>query len=162
MGDMAMKNILVSVVALGALSACANVQYAAPQSVKTMQSISVPGAHTLGPYSQAIRAGDFVYLSGVIAFDAKAGKFAEAKIGPQTHQVFANMKAVLAAAGLGLDDVVKTTVFLKNPKDFAPMNVIYGEYFSTHKPARSSTPGVDWGRPDILIEIDAVAYATQR
>ncbi|PHS28318.1 MAG: deaminase [Robiginitomaculum sp.] len=127
-----------------------------------METISVPGGRTLGPYSQAVRAGDYVFLSGIIALNNKTGKFAEAEIEPQTRQVFANLKDVLAAAGLGLDDVVKTTVFLKNPKDFAPMNVIYAEYFKDHKPARSTVPGVDWGRPDLLIEIEAIAYAPRR
>ncbi len=157
-----MKNAIMLGAAALAVTACANVNYHEPAAAAPMQAISVPGAHTLGPYSQAVRAGDYVYLSGVVAFDAKAGKFAEAKIGPQTRQVFANMTAVLAAAGLTLDDVVKTTVFLKNPKDFAPMNKIYGEYFSTHKPARSSVPGVDWGNPGVLIEIEAIAYAPRR
>ncbi len=136
-----------------ALSACVA---PARHGIKT---ITTPGAHVMGPYSQAVRAGDFVFLSGVIAFDAKAGKFVEAKIEPQTRQVFANINEILAAIRLGLDDVVKTTVFLKNPEDFAPMNVVYGEYFNDHKPARSSVPGVDWGNPNVLIEIDVVAYA---
>ena len=131
-----------------------------PQTLPPVpKAINAPGSRALGPYSQAMRAGDYVFLSGVVAFDAKEGKFAPAKIGPQTRQVFANLKTVLAAAGLSLDDVVKTTVYLKNPADFARMNPIYAGYFKDHKPARTTVPGVDWGRPDVLIEIEAVAYA---
>ena len=154
-----MKNTIMLSLAAVSMAACANINDTEPTTSAPLQSISIPGAHTLGPYSQAVRAGDFIFLSGAIAFDAKSGRFAEAKIEPQTRQVFANMIDVLKAAGLGLDDVVKTTVFLKNPKDFAPMNTIYAELFMGHKPARSTVPGVDWGNPGVLIEIEAVAYA---
>jgi len=156
-----MKNIMILGLLTSALTACANVQYTAPAPIAAppLETITVPGAHTLGPYSQAVRAGDYVFLSRVVAFDAKAGKFAKAEIEPQTRQVFANLREVLAAASLGLEDVVKTTVFLKNPKDFAPMNTLYAELFKGHKPARSTVPGVDWGNPGVLIEIEAVAYA---
>jgi 2-iminobutanoate/2-iminopropanoate deaminase len=157
-----MKRMITCALALGALGGCANIEYTAPVIAPVMESISVPGGRTLGPYSQAVRAGDYVFLSGIIALNSKTGKFAAAKIEPQTRQVFANLKDVLAAAGLGLDDVVKTTVFLKDPKDFASMNAVYAEYFKDHKPARSTVPGMDWGRPDLLIEIEVVAYAPRR
>jgi 2-iminobutanoate/2-iminopropanoate deaminase len=154
-----LKTIMTFGLALGLLGGCVSVQNSTPAPTSAIQTIKVPGAHTLGPYSKAIRAGDFVFLSGVIAFDAKAGAFVEATIEPQTRQVFANISQVLAAANLSLNDVVKTTVFLKNPKDFAAMNAVYAEYFLDNKPARSTVPGMDWGRPEILIEIDVVAYA---
>ena len=136
------------------LGACSN----EPQTpVNEITTISVDGMPTLGPYSQAVEANGFVFLSGIVAYDAKAGAFVAADIDTQTRQVFANLKQVLAASGLDLNDVVKTTVFLKNPKDFSRMNEIYAEYFAAHKPARSTVPGVNWGRDDVLIEIEAVA-----
>ncbi len=150
-----MKPYLVLAASL-ALFACAT----PPAAV--LQDITVPGSRSLGPYTQAVRAGDYVFLSGIVAFDAQSGTFAPARIEPQTRQVFANLKTVLAAAGLGLDDVVKTTVYLKNPADFAKMNPVYADYFKGHKPARTTVPGVDWGRPDVLIEIEAIAYAPRR
>ena len=151
-----MKRALALAAAI-ALGACA-----ASAPPPAPQAITVPGARSLGPYAQAVRAGDYVFLSGIVAFDASTGKFAPARIGPQTRQVFANLQAVLAAAGLGLDDVVKTTVYLKNPADFPRMNPIYARYFKGRKPARTTVPGVDWGRPDVLIEIEAIAYAPGR
>jgi 2-iminobutanoate/2-iminopropanoate deaminase len=154
-----LKTIMTFGLTLGLLGGCVSAQNSTPAPTNTMQAIKVPGAHTLGPYSKAVRAGDFVFLSGVVAFDAKAGAFVDAKIEPQTRQVFANISQVLAAANLSLNDVVKTTVFLKDPKDFAPMNKVYAEYFLAHKPARSTVPGMDWDRPEILIEIEVVAYA---
>lgn len=137
--------------------ACTDQPQKSKREIKTITPITVDGMPSLGPYSQAVEANGFVFLSGIVAYDAKAGAFASADIQTQTKQVFANLKQVLAASGLGLDDVVKTTVFLKNPEDFAPMNKIYAEYFTTHKPARSTVPGVNWGRDDVLIEIEAVA-----
>lgn len=136
------------------LGACSDAQQPNINKIKT---ISVEGMPALGPYSQAVEANGFVFLSGIVAFDAKAKSFVAADIDTQTRQVFANLEQVLAASGLDLNDVVKTTVFLKTPKDFTPMNEIYAEYFDTHKPARSTVPGVNWGRDDVLIEIEAVA-----
>ena len=136
------------------LGACSDAPKTTTKEIKT---ISVDGMPSLGPYSQAVEANGFVFLSGIVAFDAKAKSFVAADIDTQTRQVFANLEQVLAASGLDLNDVVKTTVFLKNPKDFAPMNKIYAEYFDAHKPARSTVPGVNWGRDDVLIEIEAVA-----
>lgn len=122
-----------------------------------MDIIKVKGQPTLGPYAPAIRANGFVFLSGIVAYNAQDKAFAPSNIHDQTHQVFSNLKAVLAAADLQLQDVVKVTVYLKNPQDFAPMNTIYATYFDTHKPARTTVPGVDWGRDDVLIEIDVIA-----
>ena len=125
----------------------------------SIKTITADGQPSLGPYSHAVRANGLVFLSGIVAYNAKDKAFAPANIKSQTHQVFANVKSVLAASGSTLDDVVKVTVFLKNPEDFAPMNTIYATYFDGHKPARTTVPGVDWGREDMLIEIDVVAKA---
>jgi reactive intermediate/imine deaminase len=112
----------------------------------------------LGPYAQAVSAGGLVYVSGVIAHDAATGRFAAAEIGAQMRQIFANLDAVLAGAGVRREDVVRTTMFLRNPADMAAANQAYAGYFSAdRKPARTTVPGADWGRPDILVEIDAIA-----
>ncbi len=133
-----------------ALSACT----VAPATSKAINSSAIA---QLGPYSHAVKAGEFVFVSGMIAHD-KATGFAAAEIEPQTHQVFANLIAALNAADLTLENVVKTTIFLKNPADFSGMNEVYSEYFPNDPPARTTVPGVDWGRSDILIEIEAIAY----
>jgi len=129
---------------------CATCQAAAIKVVKD------PHQKALGPYSQATIAGGFLFASGVIAMDPKTGKLAGDTIQAQTRQVFANIRSVLAAAGASLDDVVKVTVFLKNPGDFPAMNEIYSEIFTDYKPARTTVPGVEWG-PGILIEIEVIA-----
>ncbi len=110
----------------------------------------------LGPYTHVVEAGGLVFISGMIAHDKESG-FAVAEIAPQTHQVFTNLTAALEVVGLTLGDVVKTTVYLKNPGDFSAMNEVYETYFTVNPPARTSVPGVDWGRDDILVEIEAVA-----
>ncbi len=93
----------------------------------------------IGPYSQAIDCGSFVFTSGQVPFDPATGVLVEGDITVQTHQVFKNIKAVLAAAGLTMDNVVKTTVFLQNMGDFAAMNAVYAEYFTEGQyPARSA------------------------
>ena len=122
-----------------------------------IKTITVPDMPALGPYSQAVEANGFVFLSGIVAYDAKMGAFVAADIDTQTHQVFANTKQVLAAAGLTLDDVVKVTIFLKNPTNFPRVNELYAEYFPNYKPARSTVPGVDWGRDNVMIEIEMIA-----
>ncbi|WP_298742874.1 Rid family detoxifying hydrolase [uncultured Brevundimonas sp.] len=146
--------------AAAALSACllvagcvASARLPAPPP-RAITGASLPA---LGPYSQAVAAGDFVFISGVVAFDPAAGAFAAADIDSQMRQVFANLDAVLAAAGLTREDVVKTTVFLRDAGDMAAMNRLYGEYFTGFRPARTTVPGADWGRDDLRIEIEAVA-----
>lgn len=125
----------------------------------------LPGATNigtpLGPYSQAVRSGDTVYISGVIAYDASARRFAAGDITAQMQQVFANLDGILVASGLTRGDVVKTTVFLHSAADMAAANQAYAAYFAQgSKPARTMVPGADWGRPDMLVEIEAVAVAT--
>src|SRR5512140_184116 len=101
------------------------------------QIVSSPDAPpAIGPYSQAVIANGFVFLSGQIPIDA-AGKLVEGDIAAQTEQVFKNLSAVLTAAGSGLDRVVKTTVYLKDMDDFAQMNEVYARCFPADKPARA-------------------------
>ena len=110
----------------------------------------------IGPYAQAIKAGNLVYTAGQIPIDPKTGNFVEGGIAAQTRQVLENLKAVLAAAGASLDQAVKATVFLKNMADFAAMNEVYGEYLGGAKPARSTVAVAELPR-GALIEIDLVA-----
>jgi 2-iminobutanoate/2-iminopropanoate deaminase len=114
-----------------------------------------PGA--VGPYSQAIRVGDFVFTAGQVAIDPATGKLVEGGIEEQTRQVLRNIAAVLEAAGSSLDKVVKTTVFLQDMGDFKAMNGVYGRFFADAPPARS-TVAADLAL-GALVEIDAVAIA---
>ncbi len=110
----------------------------------------------VGPYSQAIKAGGFVFAAGQVAIDPATGKLVEGDVKAQTERVLKNLSAVLAAAGTSLDRAVKVTVFLKNISDFAAMNEVYGKFFPTAAPARS-TVGVAGLARDALVEIDVVA-----
>jgi 2-iminobutanoate/2-iminopropanoate deaminase len=102
------------------------------------KAISAPNAVAVGPYSHAVVAGEFVYLSGQTPLDPATGKLAEGDIGAQTEQCFKNLFAVLGAAGLGSDDVVKVNVYLTDMGDFAAMNAVYAKQFSAPYPARST------------------------
>jgi 2-iminobutanoate/2-iminopropanoate deaminase len=110
----------------------------------------------IGPYSQAIKAGGFVFASGQIALDPATGKLIEGDIKAQTERVLKNLTAVLGAAGSSMDRVVRTTVFLKNISDFPAMNEVYGQFFKNEPPSRS-TVGVAALPRDALLEIDVVA-----
>jgi 2-iminobutanoate/2-iminopropanoate deaminase len=112
----------------------------------------------IGPYSQAIRANGFVFASGQIPLDPVTETIVQGGVAEQTHQVLRNLRAVLEAAGSGLQKVVKTTIFLTNLDDFQKINQIYGEYFGEVKPARSTVQVSRLPR-EALIEIDAVALA---
>ncbi|HEX8385426.1 MAG TPA: RidA family protein [Rubricoccaceae bacterium] len=92
----------------------------------------------VGPYSAAVRAGGFVFCSGQTPLDPATGRLVEGDLADQTRRVFANVTAVLSAAGLTLADVVKSTVFLTTMDDFAAMNAVYAEAFGDHRPARST------------------------
>jgi 2-iminobutanoate/2-iminopropanoate deaminase len=119
--------------------------------------IATKGApQPIGPYSQAIRGGGLVFASGQIALDPATGKLVEGDVKVQTERVLKNLSAVLAAAGSGMDRVVRTTVFLKNISDFPAMNEVYGHFFTNAPPARS-TIGVAALPRDALVEIDVVA-----
>jgi 2-iminobutanoate/2-iminopropanoate deaminase len=106
-------------------------------------------------YSQAVKAGGVIYVAGFVAFDA-TGKLVPGEIKEQTRQVMENIKAVLEEAGSSMADVVKTTVYLKDVKDFAGMNEVFKTYFPEDPPCRV-TVGVTLPLPELLIEIDAIA-----
>ncbi|EST51754.1 endoribonuclease L-PSP [Brevibacillus panacihumi W25] len=114
----------------------------------------------IGPYSQAAQVGPFLYASGQIPLRAD-GTLVEGDIVAQTEQVLANIKAVLAEAGGSLNNIVKTTVFIKDMNDFAPMNEIYGKHFGDHKPARSTVEVARLPR-DVKVEIEFVAYLAEK
>ena len=110
----------------------------------------------IGPYSQAIVHGDTVYCSGQIPLDPATGQLVEGGIAEQTARVLENLKAVLDAAGSSLDRVLKTTVFLKDMAEFAPMNEVYGRYFHVNPPARATVEAARLPR-DVRVEIECVA-----
>lgn len=112
----------------------------------------------IGPYSQAIKAGGFVFCSGQIALDPVSGAIVAGDVAQQTDRILRNLAAVLAGAGSELRRVVKTTVFLKNMGDFAAVNEVYGRYFKTEPPARSTVEVARLPK-DVLVEIDAIALA---
>ncbi len=111
----------------------------------------------IGPYSQAIRAGDFLYASGQIPLDPTTGTLTEGGITAQTHQVLQNLGAVLKAAGVSFDRVVKTTVYLADMGDFTAMNEVYAGYFKAPAPARATIQAAGLPR-NVRVEIDVVAY----
>jgi len=110
----------------------------------------------IGPYSQAIKAEGMVFCSGQIALDPASGTIVGNDVAQQTERVLKNLAAVLAAAGSGLDRVIKTTVFLKNMADFPAMNEVYGRHFKTAPPARSTVEAARLPK-DVLVEIDVIA-----
>ena len=112
----------------------------------------------IGPYSQAIRAGGLIFLSGQIPIDPATGGLVEGDVSTQTTQVLKNIAAVLAAAGSSVSHVVKTTVFLKNLDDFAKFNQVYAGYFGETRPARSTVQAARLPR-EVLVEVDAIALA---
>lgn len=115
-----------------------------------------PGA--IGPYSQAIKANGMVFCSGQIPIDPATGEFVSNEVSEQTEQVFRNLIAVLEAAGTGLENVVKTTVFLADMGDFAAMNEVYARYFGESKPARATVQAARLPR-DARVEIECIALA---
>jgi len=131
--------------------------FACDQGPSTPQAVSVESAPALGPYSSAMVYDELVYLSGIVAFDAKTKQFAPANIEDQFAQAFANLQAVLDASGSDIAHVIKVTVYLKDPADFPRLNEIYAQAFAPSKPARTTVPGVNWGRDDVLIELDVIA-----
>lgn len=121
--------------------------------MKTVQTNQAPAA--IGPYSQGIIVNNLFYSSGQIPLTAE-GIMLTGDVKEQTHQVFQNLKAVLAEAGASFETVVKATVFIKDMNEFAAVNEVYGEYFSTHKPARSCVEVARLPK-DALVEIEVVA-----
>ena len=112
----------------------------------------------IGPYSQAIKANGFVFTSGQIAFDPATNQIIQGDVAAQTERVLKNLEAILKAAGSGLERVVRTTVFLKNMGDFAAMNEVYGRFWKSAPPARSTVEVARLPR-DVAIEIDVIALA---
>jgi len=110
----------------------------------------------IGPYSQGMRLGTLLFTAGQIALDPDSMTVIEGDVAAQTERVMRNLQAILEAAGLGLERVLKTTVYLADMNDFAAMNEVYGRYFGDHRPARS-TVEVSRLPKDVLVEIDAVA-----
>ncbi len=126
--------------------------------METICTDKAPAA--VGPYSQALRVGDFLFCSGQVGLDPSTKKLSGTDVAAQTLQVFKNLRAVLKAAKLDLTDVVKTTVFLSNMDDFTTMNAIYAQEFAGHKPARS-TVQVARLPLNALIEIECIAVHNQ-
>jgi 2-iminobutanoate/2-iminopropanoate deaminase len=121
---------------------------------ETISTEKAPGA--IGPYSQAVKAGNMVFCSGQIPIDPTTGEFVSNNVAEQTHQVLTNLSAVLEAAGTSLNNVVKTTVFLADMNDFTAMNEIYAEFFTDNKPARATVQAARLPR-DARVEIDCIA-----
>ena len=125
-------------------------------SVRIVHTENAPAA--IGPYSQAVVAGNFLFTAGQIALDPATGKMTGETIEDQTRRVLENLKAVLEAAGSGMHKVVKTTVFITDMSAFARMNAVYAEYFPTAPPARSTLPMASLPLNG-LVEIECVAIA---
>jgi len=116
------------------------------------------GPQAIGPYSQAIRANGFIFVSGQVAIDPANQQFIAGDVAAQTDRAIKNLAGILKAAGSSLEKVVRATVFLKNMSDFAAMNEVYGKYFSSAPPARSTVEVARLPK-DALVEIDVIALA---
>ncbi len=116
------------------------------------------GPKAIGPYSQAIKASGFVFVSGQVAIDPVTNTLVSGDIAFQTDRVLKNVSGILQAAGSSLERVVRSTVFLKNMNDFAAMNEVYGKYFSAAPPARSTVEVARLPK-DVAVEIDVIALA---
>ncbi len=129
-------------------------------SIRGKSAVSTKSAPAaIGPYSQAIQSGDLIYTSGQIPLDPSTGQLVPGGIREQTTRVLENLKAILAGAGTGLEQVVKTTVFLKNMADFVEMNEIYTRYLAPDgvvAPARSTVEVARLPK-DVLVEIEVIA-----
>jgi 2-iminobutanoate/2-iminopropanoate deaminase len=125
----------------------------------TIQTGTAPAA--IGPYSQAVIAGGFVFVSGQIPIDPATGEFVPGGVAEQTEQVMRNLSSILSAANSSLLDVVKTTVFLADMGDFAAMNEVYGRYFPENPPARATVQAARLPR-DARVEIEVVALANTK
>jgi 2-iminobutanoate/2-iminopropanoate deaminase len=122
-----------------------------------IERLTPPGVPTpQGPYSPAVRAGDFIYVSGQISVDPATGKRVTGDVQVETRQVLSNIQKILEGSGASMADVVKCSVFLGKGGDFGAMNAVYAEFFGDQKPARSTI--VCGFVADILVEIDCVAY----
>ncbi|MGC6175431.1 RidA family protein [Lacrimispora sp. 38-1] len=122
---------------------------------KVLATEKAPAA--IGPYSQGVRGGDYVFVSGQLPIDPATGTFAGEDIASQTRQSLTNIKAILESGGLSMDQVVKTTVLLKNINDFSAMNEVYATFFQGECPARAAFAVAALPK-DALVEIEAIAY----
>ena len=123
------------------------------------QAISTKeGPQAIGPYSQAIKANGFIFVSGQVAIDPATQQVVSGDVAAQTERVMKNLSGILKAAGSGLENVVRSTVFLKNMGDFAAMNEVYGRHFTSTPPARSTVEVARLPK-DVLVEIDVIALA---
>lgn len=131
-----------------------------------MEHIELIKTHTsdapaaIGPYSQAVRCGQFVYTSGQIALDPATGEMIGSDVQTQTHRALQNLQAVLKSAGASLASVIKTTVFLTQMNDFQSMNTVYASYFGEHAPARSTVAVAELPRR-ALVEIECIALINE-
>ena len=121
---------------------------------KIISTTAAPAA--IGPYSQGVDGGSVVITSGQLPIDPATGAFAASDIAGQTRQSLKNVQAVLAQAGLGMENIIKTTVFLKDMNDFAAMNEVYASFFASEPPARSAVEVARLPK-DALVEIEAIA-----
>ena len=120
------------------------------------KKIATPNApQAIGPYSQAIQYGDFLFVSGQIAIDPQTGDIIDGEIEAQTEQVLKNIAAIIEAAGMSLQDVVKCTCFLKDMNDFASFNAVYENYFGESLPARETVEVARLPK-DVLVEVSAI------
>ncbi|MCH4167472.1 MAG: RidA family protein [Megasphaera sp.] len=124
-------------------------------AVEVISTTKAPGA--VGPYSQAIKAGDFLFASGQIPINPEKGKIVGGGIAAQAEQSMKNVGAILEAAGLSYDDVVKTTVYLTNMNFFGAVNEVYAKYFQKNLPARSCVE-ISKLPKDVFVEVEVVAY----
>ncbi|MEW4414598.1 RidA family protein [Clostridium sp. AN503] len=126
---------------------------------KIIATESAPGA--IGPYSQAVRAGDLIFVSGQLPIDPATGAFAGDDIVSQTRQSLNNIRQILASEGASMEHVVRTGVFLKDMNQFGEMNQVYGAFFETDCPARAAVEVARLPK-DALVEIEAVAWCPQK
>ncbi|PKN13239.1 MAG: reactive intermediate/imine deaminase [Deltaproteobacteria bacterium HGW-Deltaproteobacteria-4] len=124
-------------------------------ALQVVRSEAAPAA--IGPYSQGMRAGDFIFFSGQIPLDPGSGEVVSGGITAQIEQVMANCAAMLAAGGVGFERVVKTTIFLVDMADFAVVNAVYGRFFPTNPPARSTVQVAALPR-GVAVEVEMVVY----
>jgi 2-iminobutanoate/2-iminopropanoate deaminase len=123
-----------------------------------LERLNIPGAVApRGPYSHAVRAGDFIFVSGQGPIDPASNEFSFGSIEHETEIVLNNIRLILEAAGASMADVVKCSVFLKDGKDFSAMNSVYARYFGDNKPART-TVETQFANPTMKVEIDCIAY----
>lgn len=130
---------------------------------KRKKEVIIPsgGAKPLAPYSPGIRSGRLVFTSGQVGLDPNTGKLVEGGVAAQARQVMLNVKAVLEAAGCGMEDVIKCTVFMRDMADYGAINEVYGEFFKKDPPARSAIAVL--GLPiDALVEIEAIAVKPKK